>query len=91
MNNEEPMCWFCGKRAICVWHTTWDEPGQRWPMCGECSSHVGAALVLRAEGQSREADALDEQYGIATDGWAGHWIPPVQPGSNGRSEDSNTV
>lgn len=70
-------CWHCGKEATSVWHTTWDAPGQEWPMCGRCGAGVMQGQRLRAAGRQREADAMDERTGIDTSGSCGRWIPPA--------------
>ncbi len=70
-------CWFCGKPAVETWHTSWDQVGEKWPMCPECSAHVTEGLKLRRAGHVDEADELDSQHGITTDNQiGGEWIPP---------------
>lgn len=71
-------CWYCGAPAVSVWFTTWDDPGNDWPMCGTCESNVRQALAHRAEGCDEEADAIDERSGISTDRSGGQWIDPLQ-------------
>jgi hypothetical protein len=69
------QCWYCGKPAVAVWHTTWDREGEEWPMCQGCDSKVRAALKAR-QANAAEADELDHVSGIDTRGLAGEWIPP---------------
>lgn len=70
-------CWYCGTPAVAVWFTTWDEPGNDWPMCGTCQSNVRCALGHRENGCHEEADRLDEESGISTDANGGRWIDPA--------------
>jgi len=72
-----PECWYCREKAVEIWHTSWDEPGQDWPMCATCLGQVRQSLAHRAEGRHTEADAIDEQSGISTDRNCGQWIPPA--------------
>lgn len=75
MSNER-QCWYDGNVAAEVWHTTWDDPGEDWPMCAECCASVREALALRVDGKPDAADAIDNVAGIDTRGLAGKWIDP---------------
>lgn len=78
-------CWYCGKPAVSIWRTTWDAPGEDWPMCSGCGDGVAARLCLRAVGAQADADAGDDDAGIDTRGLAGRWISPKDLLPGGRT------
>src|SRR6266498_982823 len=82
-------CWYCGDPAVAIWQTTWDEPGQNWPMCEECQGHVRRSLALRAANKQADADALDRDFGISTSGECGEWIDPIVYFA--RSDDTSNI
>ena len=69
-------CWYCGRPAASIWRTTWDAPGEDWPMCDGCGGGVAARLGMRAGGRHADADTGDDEHGIDTRGLAGRWIVP---------------
>lgn len=66
-------CWYCGAKAAFVRNTSWDNPDQSWPVCDECDAFISAGVQLREEGHRHKANALDDYYGISTDGSGGKW------------------
>lgn len=67
-------CWYCGKQAVVIWATNWDEPGQHWPTCDRCDAFIVTGVQLRKEGQSVKAAILDDYHGIYTGESGSKWI-----------------
>lgn len=75
---KQSGCWYDGAPITEIWQTTWDDPGDIWPMCQRCVDHVRRGLRLRQAGQNDLAEQFDMEVGIDTRGLAGEWIDPSQ-------------